>query len=607
MLTGEEKQVADYLERSLKFMKAAASEYERKFVKRADRSVNFYELNHYIDEVKGTAESRKAEKDRTKVPYPYSNTRQIKAEIFSSLPPVIVKTEKRDTANGAQMLREGIMYAVRKSNFEQAVNITALSAVATGVGCTQMLAQENSKIPTYRNVIYRDVLWDFANVLDVYKSPWIACKKVILLDDAKNDESYDETARENINPAKLDVNTYGDLTNEYCVIWEWFDKKNDVFMEFSDGATMPLKVTTLSELFNLKDSDEDFVTDWPFSFFICEEMITTSAGLGNIYPIESLVKELDKTRTQMVVHRKRFNRKYLARKGSLDGSSRNQLKSSEDGTIVEIETLEGQALNSVVAPLIDAPMSADVYNVDRTIQNDIQITGPLGPNSLVRGVGQGPDTLGEAQIVQQSSNTRLGDQQKAFAAYLKRLYRLTGQYLQFYWTDQQEFRTKGDGTNEADYQNWDNQAVQGEYDYDVTPESMKDNSAVYRKQYAEAITFVAPLLAVAKTDPAINMMLRGYIQTFDTLKNMVDTIVPEIQPIAQGANMAGGNDPEQELLDFIQGKSEDEIIAYLDTLPDNEREVIKSKLLELNNSVSVPAQAPTAPSQTSINQSVVTA
>lgn len=521
--------VAEYQDQ----VSAAGKYYEEHFVKRADRLANMYEVNHYYDEMLGR--EPKPDRDRIKVAYPYSNARQILAEIYRDLPDAIVKQGQKDHvdqqtgqmtnfANGSDTLKQAIDYVKRKSNMARSVKKSALDGIATGIGCIQIVAQKDTKIPKYVRKMYREVLWDCTNVLDIYESSWIAGKLIRPLDDAKNDEMYDETARKNIPSARLDEKIYGKSTILYCVLWEIYDKKNDVYLVYADGQSDPLFLNPMTEYYNFKIEEDDFPCDWPFAFYVNEEMITKSWGLGDLFPIESQVRELDKTRTQQVNHRKRFNRKYIVQKGALDAKGMNQLKNPDDGTVIETSRND---VGTAVHPLQDAPMSPDVYAVDKIIQEDIQIIGPLGSNAIVHGVGQQQDTLGQSQQVEQASNTRLADKQRQLSGFILRIYKLTAQYIQQYWGEEMEMLVSGTGSQSSDWVTFNPQQVQGEFEYDVVPESMTDNSVLYRNQVQQALTTVVPLLKLASVNPPVAIMLRKYLQTFETFKNEVDDIVPE--------------------------------------------------------------------------------
>lgn len=529
-------------------LKSAGKYYEANFIKRADRLAHMYEIDHYFDESSG--KTIKSQRDRVKVPYPYSNSRQILAEIFNGLPDAVVKVEKKtqvkqevnpqdgqpvsqtiDQSDGAETLRQSIEYVKRRSNMEREVKMMGLDGVAVGIGCVGISAQVTTNIPKYTRYIYRDIEADWTNVTDIYESDWIACKLVRPLKDIKEDKNYSEN-RDKVKAAKLDPQQYGDSDVQYGVLWCWHNKKTDQYLVFPDDQPMLLVNKKLSDIYNFKVVSDDYATDWPFTFFINEESILKPWGLGDIYPIESQVRELDKTRSQMVNHRKRFNRKYGVFDGALDAQGINQLKNPEDGTIIDFKKAITPQNFQVIQ---DAPMSADVYNVGKEITNDIQITSPLGPNSLVHGVGPRPGTLGEAQITEQSANTRLADKQKQLAKSIARLYKLTAQYIQQYWIAEDDLLVTGDGSKDSDWMHFNPSVIKGEYDYDVVPESMKDNSALYRKQMADCLNVVTPLLTQTHIYPAVAIMVRNYVMTFETLKKDVDIIVPPqyIQPSSQ--------------------------------------------------------------------------
>lgn len=526
-------------------LKAAGKYYEKNFVKDADRLANMYEVNHYYDEALG--KTLKTQRDRIKVAYPYSNSRQILAEIFNGLPDAVVKVEKKtavtqgidpqsgqpipesaDQSGGAETLRQAIEYVKRRSNMGREVKMMALDGIVTGLGCVGISAQSSTHIPKYTRYLYRDIEADWTNITDIYESDWIACKLVRPLEDIKNDENYN-TNRDSVRPAKLDELQYGASSLQYGVLWCWHNKKTDEYLVFPDDQPFLLVRKKLSEIYNFKVVSDDYKTDWPFVFFVNEERMLKPWGMGDIYPIESQVRELDKTRTQMINHRKRFNRKYAYLKGTLDAQGINQLKNPEDGTLVQFDKPIIDANFKVIQ---DAPMSSDVYNVNKEITDDIQVIGPLGPNSQVSGVGTQAKTLGQAQLQEQSSNTRLADKQKQLANTIAKLYKLTAQYIQQNWVAEDDLLVTGDGSKDSDWAHFDPQVIQGEYDYDVVPESMKDNSALYRQQMADCLNVVTPLLTQTHIYPAVAIMVRNYVMTFETLRKDVDTIVPPqyIQP-----------------------------------------------------------------------------
>jgi len=575
----EEEETIDVLEvveRYQKKLQSAGDYSENDYMKRAQRMTNLYELRHYADE--GGKET-KAKKDRIKVPYPYSNARQILAEVYRGLPPVVVKPTSRAYTEGAPMLKRAIEYCIKRSNLEREAKLSILHGIVTGIGCTQISSQVSTVIPKYTHRPYKEFLYDAPNVLSISDSNWIAFKTLRSKSDVENDTRYNEEYRMKVQPGVLDTKIYqGNPDDQPCIIWTVLDKKEDLIVEFPDDQKLPLRVAKMSDVYKFDLVSDDFKYEWPAAWFVNEEMLTSASGLGDVYPIESQVRELDKTRSQQVNHRKRFDRKYVVSKTKFDAAAMNQLKNGGDGAIIEVND---PVPSSTIFPVIDAPMSSDVYRVDTIIQNDIQITSPLGPNSLTRGIGDGPDTLGEAQIVAQASNTRLADKQKNVATYFTTLYRMTAQYIQQHWTEKMEILISGDGSKESDWLNFDPEMVAGEYMYDVEPESMQDNTAVYRKQYAEAINMVVPLLPVIQQNPGVGKLVRNYLMQFETLKNMVDDIIPE--PVAPGEPV------DEELQGLLGGEDESAIVDTINQLPDNEREILTNEINKAKGAASVGA------------------
>lgn len=633
--------VIDYRKR----MEAAAKYAEKRLFQRADRMVQLYQVNHYYRPTVGIATSSldeysKGESERVKVAYPYANSRQILAEILPYDPEPVVRVEQRtpppqpdpaafaqDLGQGVQqaqqedpedfdqeaadMMKGAIKYVTRKSNMKREYKMAILDAVVTGIGCTQLVAQTSTLIPKFRRLTYREFLCEWGQVTDPYRSDFVAVKEVSRLDLLKKDPRFRPDAAKEIRPCNLDPLQYGETSNdlEYGVIWHLFDKRENIYLCFADEQDFELQKGSpkLTDLYNLPSLDDDFPCDFPFAFEVNEEMLTEAWGMGDIYPIESQVRELDRIRSRMLVHTKRFNRKYLARRKSLDAAAMNQLKSPEDGTIIQ---LSGDGpLQEQIQPLLDAPLSGDTYKVEEAVLRDLQVIQPIGADSVARGVGQAPDTLGQSQIIEQNANTRLGEKQKTVVAFVGRLFWLTAYYIRQYWTMEQELLASGDGSKDADFVSFDPLKAQAELDYDVAPESLKDNTKVYRDQLNTALATLAPLMPVLPTQPGLALMARKFIETFETLAKDAEKIIPEewinptppAPPMPPGAPMGQGAPdpahPDEQLKQIIAGSDPQQFLDSLKNLPDHERNAIEERVHALQAGAGAPpAAAPVATS-----------
>lgn len=616
-------------------MKANADYAERRFFRRADRMVKLAKVDHTTRGGRSLDEFTDKESDLIKVPYPYANSRQILAEIMpQDDPDPVVTSLKRylskedfssdiywekylsdptaySSSDAATMMKAAVQYVGRRSPLYREWRKSVLDAIVTGLGCMQIVAQKKTTFPTYKRVLYRDLVLDWTNISHPDESGFVAVKRVRPLDEIREDASF-TADRSLVNSCTLDASVYGVNDIEYGCYWEVYDRVKDQFCVIPDGQRFWLsKPEKLSELYPFKVDDDGHDCDWPFSFLVNEDILDEPWGLGDIYPIESAVRATDKVRQAEVNHFKRFVRKYVTASGALNAQGKRDLKNPADGTVIELQS--GQSTESAVVPLMDAPMSGDVWRVEEALSHDIQVTQPIGPNSLVHGVGTQPDTLGQSQIIEQNANNRLGEKQAKAMQMLGKMYRFTGQYVQKYWTDETWIHVSGDGSDDKDWLRFDPVKAQGEFSFDVEPESMKDNTALYRAQIAQAIETTAPLLPQAAQVPGLAFLLRKYYDQFETLAQESDKIIPDewINPPqpAPGAPGQPGGMPAQpgqqppqgpgpsaapnplasqppngiagvspQLVQMIQQNGPQAVLDSINKLPENQRQAILQHL-----------------------------
>lgn len=101
-----------------------------------------------------------------------------------------------------------------------------------------------------------------------------------------------------------------------------------------------------------------------FTELIFNEKVFQHYGIGDLEPAAKQQEELSAVRKQMMTHNKRFNRKYAVESNNIKPSEKAKLESNEDGTIVEMASLDG------FRPIEDAPLSGDVYIYEERIKQD---------------------------------------------------------------------------------------------------------------------------------------------------------------------------------------------------------------------------------------------
>lgn len=132
-------------------------------------------------------------------------------------------------------------------------------------------------------------------------------------------------------------------------------------------------------------------------------LVNSPYHMGELEQIASLQDELNKTRSQMITHRRRNVAKWLVRSQVLNDEAAQAMRSSKINDIIPIESNEPFA--NIIAPVHMTPLSADTYQIDGQIRNDInEVTGV---NEYLRGVPQNISrTATEASIIEGATNIR---------------------------------------------------------------------------------------------------------------------------------------------------------------------------------------------------------
>jgi hypothetical protein len=125
--------------------------------------------------------------------------------------------------------------------------------------------------------------------------------------------------------------------------------------------------------------------------------------------LEPMQREINETRSQIHIHRRRFNRKYLCKRGVADAQTKKQLRSGADGVLIEHN---GGNPNDII-PLSDAPLQEEVYKADQIAHQDIVTVSNVDQYQM----GIVPSkrmTTTEVQQVSQSGGVRVQADAQAY-------------------------------------------------------------------------------------------------------------------------------------------------------------------------------------------------
>lgn len=143
--------------------------------------------------------------------------------------------------------------------------------------------------------------------------------------------------------------------SEIVTLYEYWTSERRVL--FTKGAKKPIV-----------DEENPYFNEIPIIFSENYERMSSAYPIGEVEMAQPMTEELDLTRSQIINHRKRFNRKYGIDKEKVDDEGMQAFQNPEDGTIV---ATEGDP-SAAIKPISDAPISQDVYANERSVKADFQ-------------------------------------------------------------------------------------------------------------------------------------------------------------------------------------------------------------------------------------------
>lgn len=251
----------------------------------------------------------------------------------------------------------------------------------------------------------------------IYNARWVAVRMWLTEEEARLDESLSIPRGYSFGsdgPKHKDSRTATSAAQSehrrWVELYELYDLVNDVLYVMPKDGEKPWKVV------------EEMTC--PVVQIGNHRLPNSPYHMGDMEPIYDVQREIDKTRSQMITHRKRNIAKVLVREDSLTEEGKSALKSGIVGEFVPIKGTDGMPLDSLVKPIQMQPLSSDSYNVSSIAQQDVYEIS--GITEYQRGAS--PDitrTATEAQIMQGSSNVKLDAKLKSIERAVTKL----GEYL----------------------------------------------------------------------------------------------------------------------------------------------------------------------------------
>jgi len=378
---------------------------------------------------------------------------------------------------------------------------------------------------------------------------WVAQRMVLPLEDVKKDRRYRKAARDRLqadastNVRWRDSIDSHDEAHKYdddvkrVVLWEFYDLRAEFYCVFAGSG----------DDFLLEPTDFPYPYGSPYVFLGNYEVPDQFYNIGDLEVIEPLQHELNATRSDMVNHRKRWQRAYIARRDALDPSAQNALLTDKDNRIIYVD---GDVdLHNVVVPLQQLSLDPQMYQHSQQIEQDVDLVS--GVSEYQRGgLSEVRRTATEAAMIQDAANARAADKLAKIETFMSDVARRVVELAQQYLTGDHVARIVGmDGA--ASWIEFDIERIQGEFDFEVEAGSTQPRDEAYRRQQAlQLANVLSPYVGVAVNPQAlVTYVLREGFgvknpEQFITMPSpMMDPSMMGGDPSMMGGAQAGGGFP----------------------------------------------------------------
>lgn len=358
---------------------------------------------------------------------------------------------------------------------------------------------------------------------------WVAQRVIRTLDDVQQDTAYIKSARMATQPgltmkdkryvrAKNSAHEAGDLVE----VWEFYDLRRGTMCVFNgDGSE-----------FLIRPRNMPFTFGHPFEFIGNYDVPDHFYPVGDLEMIAPLIRELSKTRSEMLNHRARYARKYVARKSAINRNDLHKIASKKDGEVIWVED-DSVQLNDVIQPVQQIPMDPGLYNWSEQITGDI--TDISGVSEFARGgTSSVRRTATEASLLQDAQNARSAEKLDGVESFLAKLAKSLLQINQQFMTGQQTARVIG-REGAALFVPMTREDIKGAFDYKVEAGSTQPKNESFRRQSALALMqTLAPFIELQQIN--VPELLRHVLRDGFGVTNPEKFLTQQQQPQQQDPN-----------------------------------------------------------------------
>ncbi len=225
---------------------------------------------------------------------------------------------------------------------------------------------------------------------------WVAQRLTLPRQQVIDDDRYSYTEKDAIggadsmnNSAEDDMRLDDTAPEEWVTMFEFWDLRERYMITYLLGASKMVRFVEHATC-PIVQMPNYRINNSPYH-------------MGELEQIASLQEELNKTRSQMITHRRRNVAKWMVKEHLLTPEAEQAMRSSKVNDIISIASNE--PFENIISPVHAIPLSADSYQIDAQIRTDINEVS--GVNEYLRGVPQPISrTATEATIIEGATNIR---------------------------------------------------------------------------------------------------------------------------------------------------------------------------------------------------------
>jgi hypothetical protein len=339
---------------------------------------------------------------------------------------------------------------------------------------------------------------------DPEEFPWITHEYLRPLRDLQADAKFDDKGRKLLKGgytrdaddprAAETLSVYGYSPPALCLVREIRDRKYGRLLVMCEDNLL------------LEVEDELQLNNLPWEFVIFNEDPDHFWGIPDVRMIEAQQLELNEIRTQAQKHRRLAFLKILYKKGCIKEDQLAKLMTED----IEAIAVEEEELLSNVILSVQNHIPPDLAREAQEVFSDLRETLGRSRNQAGEYKSAGtPPSAAEAKIVEQGSEIRSDERRDIMADILTNIIRKWNQYIFKFWDGEKV--TKIVGPDGAKYWiKYTGEDIEGEYDYQVDPDTGLPVTRALRYQQAEK------LFAMLNRDPLVDqfelrrLLLRQY-------------------------------------------------------------------------------------------------